>query len=243
MNLPVFFSRSGNPDTARAGGSSGGSSAVIPLANVIAAYNLEANGNDNSGNGHNLTLIGSGQTFGTGKVGNALTEVGSSYYNLGAPLLTSTPWWISRWVNFTVAAFRGWDAQQDNSGFSDGTYGLDNFNGGSANSPRFVVAKAGGGGAALQWGSATNDGGWHLVNTWVDSSNNMYLKVDNGTTLTKPVGDNVKYDSTTWTLGISYRLAIGNPFVSLDAYHIFNIAPTQAQLDYMWNGGAGRQLF
>lgn len=217
---------------------------VALKAACLAAYNLEADGTDNSGHSKTLTVSGS-PVFGAGKLSNAWTGDGSAKYgSTAAALVSSGSFWVSMWVKWTTTSFTAFAGQRDRVDAASGTFSIDNTFG-DGTKLRFVVLNNAAGSNIAQWGSTSNDGSWHLLNCWYDSGGaTVNISVDNGTTVSNAFSGTIRFDATVFRAAAAFLTDLPTYLNgSIDALHVFSIAPSAAQLTYMWNSGSGRQLY
>jgi hypothetical protein len=197
--------------------------AFWPLSNTLDTVGNRALTNNN------------GVTFTAGKIGNAAHFVKANTQTLSGPIDSGIQWgagqnWcISLWIKRTALVNEVFSQGLD--GTSTGWYLQFSGN----NQVQFFQVQNGDFTFYVQTAvNVVNDNNWHHVLCWFDKTDNkLRLRLDNGAVI-------VSATSRAMIASGSGNMSLGTSFGGdIDAVGIGKFAPTTAQQDYLWNGGAG----
>lgn len=208
------------------------------LTGLIGYYQLEnvASLIDSSAFGMDFTVQGGSSISSVaGKVGNGMAVVtidttpagADTHYEVSGDLT------IGAWVQLDNNA-------SDNGIFESGdAYGLGYFG-----STGFMLLLTGGGGFGVQHTDVPANGAWTFVVGWWQRGVGLFISVNNGAPTFEPTADTTLIDG--W---LADRTKLGSwtetgVFTNgkLDEIGIWNRLLTQAELDWLWNGGLGQSV-
>lgn len=213
--------------------------AVSPLLTGLQAYYKLEDLTDSSGNGNTLTVATGTASFTAGKVNNAATLNGATYF-AGADNARYQPgtgdWSVAVWGKTSVTTGFASPVSYGNVNAAGGGYIFLMFNGS-------MYAKFGDGTNVAQAGPASSiaDGNWHLFILTADRAGSLSLYVDNVLAatdslalVTGAIGPNAFYGLRVGTSdNVEYWTG------QMDELALYNIVMSSTQRSLYWNGGAG----